>query len=285
MNNLWPYLSRFAVPAESQLQEPGGADRFWNCVYACVCVVLAVFGHDCEPEDLRNMIHPGPHHSGGESFDVVRAWLMSAAGRARFPGLPRIDCWNPVDTLGTLQAMLAKGYPTIFDVYDDRNANVRSTPLAGWGGTHAVLLEAQGPSKTTLWNPWNGEQSGQTFARAYIKGATTGPYVGNLMVFARSIVPAAPAVVALPPPAPPIPAPAPVPPSPAPAPPVAPVTPPAPVPPAPEPIAPVPAPVLGPPVPIGPSPLPAAAPAVTDSRPWWVQLIDAIVGILRRRSS
>jgi len=206
MNNIWPFISKFAVPAEGQLADvpASNPNRYWDCVFACVSVALQVYGYpDTEPEDLRQLIQPGTH--AGADFDTVANYLR--AHPQKWPNLPRIDTWNPPDTLAAFASLLNKGYLCIFDVYDDRNANVRSTPLAGWGGTHAVILEAMGATKVTLWNPWNGEQAGQTFERAYIKSATNGmlagrmTYVGNLMVFARPVPGAFPAPVVVVPPA------------------------------------------------------------------------------------
>jgi hypothetical protein len=189
-DNLWPWISKYAVPAEAQLAEGGGPwpqDRFWNCVFATVSVALQVYGYpDLEPEDLRQLVQPGTHQ--GADFAVVAAYLQNHPDR--WPNLPPIQTYNPLDTIAEFSKLLAAGYLVIFDAWDDGNGVLLDhKPPQGY--SHAVILEAQGPTKTTVWNPWFGEQAGQTFDKTFMRAATLGA-TGNLMVFARSVIPPPP---------------------------------------------------------------------------------------------
>ena len=186
MTTLQWFYQQFALPAEGQNAEPGDpVQKAYECVYACTSVALQMLGYrDTEPTDLMNLVHPSGH-TGGETFDVMASYLR--AHPETWPNLPAIALYNPPDTLAAIDAELAAGHILILDVYDDRSANILSAPLAGWGGTHAVMIEAKDASTTTVWNPWRGEQLGQRFPNAYIRGATLGPNVGNFFVFQRDI--------------------------------------------------------------------------------------------------
>lgn len=178
--DLRPYVGEFAGQGQTTMSE-GAADRWYNCTLECLrrTAIDLKFPEPYDDEQFRNVIRAQYGSTG-------LPWSAGVqVAQALIPGLaPLMSIQNPADPVVTLQAAMANGHIAHIGLWCDVNAWVPAQGPVTY--SHCCRVVGDDGTKFFLQNPEPHPDFTLTYPQ--VRSLYDG---GDVLVFEKSVLPAA----------------------------------------------------------------------------------------------